>query len=166
MDERIKTLNRLACQVLLHTKEMVDYVEGSDMSEGHNLEFLESVTKATSMALSKLSKGPECDGEDDGLWGACSDEEAHICVITWICLIGVIGERVIEMAREGESVQSGNQGKRASEGNGGKSKKKRKNDEGKADKLTVSACSDRCAAQVERVTGEVGVDWKIGVRRG
>ncbi|KDQ24177.1 hypothetical protein PLEOSDRAFT_1108630 [Pleurotus ostreatus PC15] len=118
MDERVKTLNRLACKVLLHTKEMVDYVEGSDVAEGHNLEFLESVTKATSMALSKLSKGRECDGQDDGLWG-------------------VIRERVIEMAREGESVQSGNQGKRASEENGGKSKKKRKNDKGKADKLTA-----------------------------
>ncbi|KAF9490722.1 hypothetical protein BDN71DRAFT_1434506 [Pleurotus eryngii] len=80
-DEHLEALNRLACKVLLQAKEMVDYVEESGMSEGHNLEFLESVTQATKIALSKLSKTRERDGEDDGLWDACSFEKAHICMI-------------------------------------------------------------------------------------
>ncbi len=70
-NERIQSLNRLACKLLLHTKEMVDYVEGVGLREGHNLEFLERVTRATKMTLGKLAKQNEGDEEEEVLWGAC-----------------------------------------------------------------------------------------------
>ncbi|KAG5219853.1 hypothetical protein IMY05_C4748000100 [Salix suchowensis] len=139
----LRSSEQARMQGVVATKEMVDYVEGSGMSEGHNLEFLESVTQATKIALSKLSKSRECDGEDDG-YGMRSIDD--------------IGERVIKMAREGDSIQSGNTGKRASEKSGSTNKKKKGNDQGKNEKLTS-------AAHVEQFTGEVGFDWPIGVRR-
>ncbi|KAF9494581.1 hypothetical protein BDN71DRAFT_1431660 [Pleurotus eryngii] len=132
-EERLEALNRLACKVLLQTKEMVNYIEGSGMSEGHNLEFLESVTQATKIALSKLLKSRECDREDDGLWGACSYD---------------IGERVIKMACKGDSIQSGNTGKRASEKSGSTNKKKKGNDQGKNKKLTEE--EDTATARLNR----------------
>ncbi|KAF4565283.1 hypothetical protein EYR40_002168 [Pleurotus pulmonarius] len=106
-NERIQSLNRLACKLLLHTKEMVDYVEGVGLREGHNLEFLERVTRATKMTLGKLAKQSEGDEEEQVLW----DD---------------IGERVIKIANEGEATNASGGGKRkSSTGNDGASKKQK-----------------------------------------